>query len=94
MIVDLEQSQVSEEVSTLFSTRSHFVAELLPIMTVSKRKNLYLFGYPIAHSGAPSLHNLVFESIASPSTFGLWSTSRVDDKMLAELRSETNGGAA
>lgn len=59
-----------------------------------QNKDIYLFGFPIAHSGAPSLHNLVFQSIGSPSTYKLWSTSKVDQKVLDELRSETSGGAA
>lgn len=63
-------------------------------MTNSTHKDVYLFGFPIAHSGAPSLHNLVFESIGSPRRFQLWSTSKVDQKVLDELRSETSGGAA
>lgn len=63
-------------------------------MTQSTHKDVYLFGFPIAHSGAPSLHNLVFESIGSPCTYKLWSTSKVDQAVLDQLRSESSGGAA
>ncbi|CAK9784198.1 Aminoacid dehydrogenase-like protein [Cutaneotrichosporon oleaginosum] len=62
--------------------------------THAEHKDIYLFGFPIAHSGAPSLHNLVFESIGSPCTYKLWSTSAVTQAVLDELRSASSGGAA
>jgi shikimate 5-dehydrogenase len=62
--------------------------------TTPEHKDIYLFGFPIAHSGAPSLHNLVFESVGSPSTYKLWSTSAVNQAVLDELRSPSSGGAA
>lgn len=57
-------------------------------------KNFYLFGYPIAHSAAPSLHNNVFDSLKSGNKFGLWSTSKVTDEAVAEIRSDDCGGCA
>ncbi|GMK57701.1 hypothetical protein CspeluHIS016_0405350 [Cutaneotrichosporon spelunceum] len=63
-------------------------------LTQPGHKDIYLFGFPIAHSGAPSLHNLVFKSIGSPSTYKLWSTSKVNQEVLDELRSSSSGGAA
>lgn len=65
-------------------------------MTVAQpdNKDIYLFGFPIAHSGAPSLHNLVFDSIGSPCTYRLWSTSAVTQAVLDELRRPSSGGAA
>lgn len=61
---------------------------------MAAHKDIYLFGYPIAHSAAPALHNLCFQSIGSPCEYQRWSTTGIDKAMLQELRSESSGGAA
>ncbi|KAH8088210.1 hypothetical protein HD553DRAFT_348725 [Filobasidium floriforme] len=63
-------------------------------MSPSIHKSVYLFGYPIAHSAAPTLHNMCFQSIGSPCEYERWSTTKVDQKVIDELRSHTSGGAA
>ncbi|KAG6810986.1 hypothetical protein H0H92_009525 [Tricholoma furcatifolium] len=61
-------------------------------------KKFYLFGYPIAHSAAPTLHNHSFmhwpEGRTNPNTYELWSTSKVTDEMLSALSREDCGGCA
>lgn len=81
---------------SLTSLITHTICTDLATMTHTQpeTKDIYLFGFPIAHSGAPSLHNLVFESFGSPRTYKLWSTSAVNQAVLDELRSASSGGAA
>ncbi|KAF8211089.1 hypothetical protein K438DRAFT_104434 [Mycena galopus ATCC 62051] len=57
-------------------------------------KKFHLFGYPIAHSSAPALHNHCFKSLGTESTYTIWSTSKVTEEMLAVIREEDCGGAA
>ncbi|KAJ7173446.1 hypothetical protein C8R46DRAFT_991235 [Mycena filopes] len=57
-------------------------------------KNFHLFGYPIAHSAAPALHNHCFESLGTESTYKIWSTSKVTEEMLAVIHDDDCGGAA
>ncbi|KAG6910710.1 hypothetical protein DXG01_008240 [Tephrocybe rancida] len=61
-------------------------------------KKFYLFGYPIAHSAAPALHNHSFrhwpEGRESPNSYETWSTSKVTDEVLKALSSDDCGGAA
>ncbi|KAK7031710.1 Pentafunctional arom polypeptide [Favolaschia claudopus] len=57
-------------------------------------KEFYLFGYPIAHSASPALHNHCFEFLGTKSTYNLWSTSKVTEQMLAVIRDNGCGGAA
>ncbi|KAJ7230402.1 hypothetical protein GGX14DRAFT_344185 [Mycena pura] len=57
-------------------------------------KKFYLFGYPIAHSAAPALHNHCFKSLGTANAYTLWSTSNVTEEMLAVIRSSDFGGAA
>ncbi|GLB38971.1 putative the AROM polypeptide catalyzes 5 consecutive enzymatic reactions in prechorismate polyaromatic amino acid biosynthesis [Lyophyllum shimeji] len=68
------------------------------LTTPPRRKKFYLFGYPIAHSAAPALHNLCFANWltedVSPNTFELWSTSKVTDTMVEALSGDDFGGSA
>ncbi|KAJ7663928.1 hypothetical protein DFH06DRAFT_1128290 [Mycena polygramma] len=57
-------------------------------------KKFHLFGYPIAHSAAPALHNKCFESLGTESTYTIWSTSKVTEEMLAIIHDDECGGAA
>ncbi|KAJ7302987.1 hypothetical protein DFH08DRAFT_1089540 [Mycena albidolilacea] len=57
-------------------------------------KKFYLFGYPIAHSSAPALHNNSFKSLGTESTYSIWSTSKVTEEMLAVIHDDDCGGAA
>ncbi|KAJ6465167.1 hypothetical protein C8R47DRAFT_49626 [Mycena vitilis] len=57
-------------------------------------KKFHLFGYPIAHSAAPALHNNCFESLGTESTYTIWSTSKVTEEMLAIILDDDCGGAA
>ncbi|KAJ6485544.1 hypothetical protein C8R45DRAFT_996958 [Mycena sanguinolenta] len=57
-------------------------------------KNFYLFGFPIAHSSAPALHNHCFKSLGTESTYSIWSTSKVTEEMLAAIHEDDCGGAA
>ncbi|KAJ7780139.1 hypothetical protein DFH07DRAFT_1055805 [Mycena maculata] len=57
-------------------------------------KKFHLFGFPIAHSSAPALHNHCFESLGTESTYTLWSTSKVTKEMLSVIHDEDCGGAA
>ncbi|KAK7031708.1 Pentafunctional arom polypeptide [Favolaschia claudopus] len=57
-------------------------------------RKFYLFGYPIAHSAAPALHNHCFELLGTKSTYNLWSTSKVTQEMLTVIRENDCGGAA
>ncbi|KAF7303129.1 Pentafunctional arom polypeptide [Mycena kentingensis (nom. inval.)] len=57
--------------------------------------NFHLFGFPIAHSSAPSLHIHCFKSLGKPEkNFTLWSTSQVTPEMLEVVKSADVGGAA
>jgi hypothetical protein len=62
--------------------------------TSTTKKDVYLFGFPIAHSAAPTLHNMCFQSINSPKEYKRWSTTKIDQAVLDELRSDSSGGAA
>lgn len=61
-------------------------------------KKFYLFGYPVAHSAAPTLHNHSFthwpNGRAQPNTYEIWSTSQVTNALLQILSSDDCGGAA
>jgi quinate dehydrogenase len=57
-------------------------------------KRFHLFGYPIAHSAAPTFHNECFAARGQPHQFSGWSTSAITSEMLAEIRAEVCGGAA
>ncbi|KAF8067932.1 hypothetical protein FPV67DRAFT_1165571 [Lyophyllum atratum] len=62
-----------------------------------KGKKFYLFGYPVAHSAAPALHNLCFAnwSTGDPSNaYSLWPTSKVTSAMLEILSRDDCGGSA
>ncbi|KAF7345465.1 Pentafunctional arom polypeptide [Mycena venus] len=63
-------------------------------MAAPPSKKYYLFGYPIAHSSAPALHNHCFKSLGTESTYTIWSTSKVTEEMLAVIHSDDCGGAA
>ncbi|KAJ6580848.1 hypothetical protein B0H19DRAFT_1251131 [Mycena capillaripes] len=57
-------------------------------------KKFHLFGYPIAHSAAPALHNHCFKALGTESTYTIWSTSKVTEEMLAVIHNDDCGGAA
>lgn len=57
-------------------------------------KSFKLFGYPIAHSLAPTLHNAVFSSQGNQNTFSLYSTSKITQDMINFIRSDECGGGA
>ncbi|KAJ7609052.1 hypothetical protein FB45DRAFT_374187 [Roridomyces roridus] len=57
-------------------------------------KKYHLFGFPIAHSAAPTLHNQCFKSLGTESTYTIWSTSKVTQEMLAVIHDDNCGGAA
>jgi quinate dehydrogenase len=60
-------------------------------------KTYYLFGFPIAHSAAPALHNHCFNAWNVPGQknfYELWSTSKITHAMLNRLGSDGCGGAA
>ncbi|PFH49382.1 hypothetical protein AMATHDRAFT_4967 [Amanita thiersii Skay4041] len=60
-------------------------------------KTFYLFGFPIAHSAAPTLANHCFDAwdaTNSPNRYILWSTSKITEEMLEVLRSGECGGSA
>jgi len=42
------------------------------VVDTDKPLKTYLFGYPIAHSLAPTLHNAVFQSLSKPWTYSLY----------------------
>ncbi|KAJ7709014.1 hypothetical protein B0H17DRAFT_1031486 [Mycena rosella] len=63
-------------------------------MSLPPSKKFHLFGFPIAHSAAPALHNHCFKSLGTESTYTLWSTSKVTEEMLAVIHSDDCGGAA
>jgi hypothetical protein len=64
------------------------------VMAPPPSKKFHLFGYPIAHSAAPALHNHCFRSLGTESTYTIWSTSKVTEEMLAVIHNEDCGGAA
>lgn len=57
-------------------------------------KRYYLFGYPIAHSAAPTFHNACFDSEGIDGRYELWSTSRVTHEMIEVMKRDETGGAA
>ncbi|KAJ7036568.1 hypothetical protein C8F04DRAFT_1094902 [Mycena alexandri] len=57
-------------------------------------KQFHLFGFPIAHSAAPALHNHCFNLLGTESTYTIWSTSKVTQEMLAVIHDKDCGGAA
>ncbi|KAL8290461.1 hypothetical protein RQP46_002719 [Phenoliferia psychrophenolica] len=61
------------------------------------RKDLWLFGYPIAHSASPAFHNTVFTELNLPHRYKLHDTPSVDSptsNFLSLIRSPTFAGAA
>ncbi|KAF7309398.1 Pentafunctional arom polypeptide [Mycena indigotica] len=63
----------------------------------STGSKFYLFGFPIAHSSAPMLHNHCFHALeggTTQKTFTLWSTSKVTEEMVRVIRGDECGGAA
>ncbi|KAF8157113.1 hypothetical protein B0H34DRAFT_487264 [Crassisporium funariophilum] len=64
-------------------------------MPPSGRK-FYLFGFPIAHSAAPTFHNYFFETWdeGAPNTYELWSSSQITNGLLKTLIQDECGGAA
>ncbi|KAF8997717.1 hypothetical protein BDQ17DRAFT_1309570 [Cyathus striatus] len=68
----------------------------MPGTTPPASKKFFLFGYPIAHSFAPALHNLCFDAweMEAANRYELYSTSKVTEEVLEVLRSEECGGAA
>ncbi|KAJ7147641.1 hypothetical protein C8R43DRAFT_1108294 [Mycena crocata] len=63
-------------------------------MSPPPSKKYHLFGYPIAHSAAPAMHNDCFNGLGMESTYTIWSTSKVTNEMLDIVHSDECGGAA
>lgn len=65
-----------------------------------------LYGYPIAHSAAPAFHNFVFSALGNKTSdpkemsqamhpvYSLWSSSKVTEEMLEDIRQPEFGGAS
>ncbi|KAK0203155.1 hypothetical protein DFS33DRAFT_1345323 [Desarmillaria ectypa] len=59
-----------------------------------QNKRFPLFGYPIAHSSAPGLHNTCFDALESGNRYELWPTSKITDDVLEFIKSDEFGGCA
>ncbi|KAK0440926.1 uncharacterized protein EV420DRAFT_1580945 [Desarmillaria tabescens] len=59
-----------------------------------QNKRFPLFGYPIAHSSAPGLHNTCFDALKSGNRYELWPTSKITDDVLEFIKSDEFGGCA
>lgn len=72
------------------------VAEIhqgLYLMGMLEKKEFYLFGTPIAHSGSPALHNSIFKALGLPHKYQLYETADADSTKVV-LESEDFGGAS
>ncbi|KAF5383256.1 hypothetical protein D9615_004904 [Tricholomella constricta] len=68
-----------------------------PLKAPPEGKIFYLFGYPVAHSAAPALHNLCFANWSQQTplnTYEIWSTSKVTDAVIQTLSRDDCGGSA
>lgn len=64
-------------------------------MSASTQHRSYkLYGFPVNHSAAPTLHNAVFCSLAEDKYFEIYSTSKVTQEVIDDIRSNQVGGCA
>lgn len=62
--------------------------------TACKFKSFKLYGFPVAHSAAPTLHNAVFSSLGEEKYYEIYSTSKVTQEVIDDIHSDEFGGCA
>lgn len=102
------EGKISRVLNTVFSPMSHpklpraaapgqisfkEAQSLLYLIGLLPQKKYYVFGYPIAHSMSPTIHNTAFSTLGLPHTYELKetaSTKELDETM----KSSSFGGAS
>jgi len=62
--------------------------------TVTAHKSFKLYGFPVAHSAAPTLHNAIFSGLGGENHYEIHSTSKVTQEVMDDIRSDESGGCA
>lgn len=70
------------------------IQQALSLLGKIPKKQLCLFGTPIAHSKSPLIHNTAFGMLGLPHAYGLHETKTFDDSCVSKIRSADFGGAS
>lgn len=63
-------------------------------VSTSSVETYHLFGFPIAHSASPALHNYLFDRLGLPRAYRLTQATRVGERMRALCHASDFGGAS